>query len=138
MQFTWRCVYFEFKIWLDLWPISSRFGRCRDTLVQVLNCGGPLVAQMLEQDVAEFAAGSATQRLQDGLVFAHRLTPALPLAGKIGGVANPANPPGEIGISALERRVARGFDDLLVDQLVDAKITVHVAVQVETVHLVMQ
>ena len=33
---------------------------------------------------------------------------------------------------------SRGLDDLLVDQLVDPKIAVHVAVQVEAVHLVMQ
>ena len=87
--------------------------------LEMFDGGDPLVAQMREQDVAEFAAGAAAQRLQDGLVFAHRFPPTLALAGKIGGVAHPPDSPGEVRVGALECRVARGFDDLLVDQLVD-------------------
>src|SRR6266478_3186858 len=71
-------------------------------------------------------------------MFAHGFAPSLALAGKIGGVANPANAPGEVGVSALQRRVPRSLDDLLVDQLIDAEIAVHVAVQVKSVHLIMQ
>src|SRR5258707_293689 len=93
---------------------------------------------MLEQNVAEFRAGAAAQRLQDGFMLTHRLAPAVALAGKIGGIAHPAYPSGEVGVSAKQRRVARRFQDLVVDQLVDAEIAVHVAVQVKTVHLVVQ
>ena len=125
-----------------IWPRISNFqasSECgRLARLQMLDRGGPLVAQMDEQDVAEFAAGAAAQRIQDGLVLAHGFAPSLPLAGEIGGVAHPPDPSGEIGVGAEQRRVARGFDDLLVDQLVDPKIAVHVAMQVEAVHLVMQ
>src|SRR5450631_4610843 len=78
------------------------------------------------------------RRVQDHLVFAHRFTPALALAGEIGGVAHPTDSSGETSVSVAQRRVARGLDDLLVNQLVDAKVAVHVAVQVKTIHLVMQ
>src|SRR5258708_6730239 len=81
-------------------PKSSWLGCGRVAVLQVLDGGGALVAQMDEQDVAELAAGAATQRVQDGFVLPHRFTPALPLAGKIRGVANPADPPGEVGVSA--------------------------------------
>src|SRR6266446_5624829 len=89
---------------------SGRLGRCDTIRLQMFDGGGPLVAQVQEQDVAEFAAGAATQRLQDGLVLTHGFSPALALAGKIGGVADPADPSGKVGVGALERRVARGFD----------------------------
>src|SRR5258708_8741553 len=58
---------------------SGRLGRA-----QMLDGSGPLVAQMSEQDVAELASGAAAQRLQDGLLFAHRFPPALPLPADIG------------------------------------------------------
>src|SRR5665647_76233 len=79
-----------------IWRLSA--GQGRGALFQMLHRGGPLVAQMPEQDVAELAAGATTQRVQDGFVFAHRFAPAVTLAGKIGGIANPANSPGEVGI----------------------------------------
>ena len=34
--------------------------------------GSPLVAEVFEQDVAEFAARAAAQRVQDSLVLTHR------------------------------------------------------------------
>src|SRR5450432_1074111 len=122
----------------ELLQVSGRLGRRRGAFPQMLDRGSPLVAQMLEQDVTELVAGATTQRLQDGFMFTHRFAPAVALAGKIGGVANPANPSREVGIGALQRRVARSLDDLLVDQLVDAEIAVHVAMQVKTVHLIVQ
>src|SRR6266850_7116772 len=77
---------------------------CGDTIrFQMFDGGGPLVAQVQEQEVAEFAAGAATQRLQDGLVLTHGFSPALALAGKIGGVADPADPARKIGVSAQQR-----------------------------------
>src|SRR6202166_1109615 len=88
---------------------SGWLGRGRRAFVQVFDGRGPLVAQVPEQDIAELAAGTAAQRVQDGLVLAHRLAPALPLAGEIGGVADPADPSREAGVSAPERRVARGL-----------------------------
>src|SRR5580692_11146256 len=97
---------------------SGRFGSRHAARLQMLDRSGSLVAQVPEQDVAEFASRAATQRVQDRLVFAHRFTPALALAGEIGGIAYPANPPRKVCVRALERRIARGFDDLLVDQLV--------------------
>lgn len=104
----------------------------------MFNGSRPLVAQMHEQDVAELTAGAPPQRVQNGFVFAHRFSPPLSLARKIGRVANPANPSGEVGVSAPQRRVARGFDDLQMDQLIDVEIAVHIAVQVKPVHLIMQ
>src|ERR1700758_204488 len=89
------CLYFECKN-----HASGRLGRA-----QMLDGGGPLVAQMSEQDVAELASGAAAQRLQDGLVLAHRFAPALALAGKIGGITHAANAAGEIGVSGLQRVV---------------------------------
>src|SRR5438132_12402709 len=101
---------------------SGPLGHGRPGRAQMFDRSPPLVAQVVEQDVAEFAAGAATQRLQDGLVLAHGLTPSLALAGKIGGVANTPDPSCEVGVGALEHCVARGLDDLLVVQLVDAEI----------------
>src|ERR1700722_1627638 len=96
--------------------------------LEMLDCVVSLVAQMREQDVAELAAGAAAQRIQNGFVLAHRFAPALALAGEIGGGAHPPDPSGEVRIGAGQRRIAGGFDDLLVDQLVDEEIVVHVAV----------
>src|SRR5262249_43070137 len=96
-------------------------------LLQVLDRGGALVAQMGEQDVGELAASAAPQRFQDRLMLAHGLAPALPLAGEIGGIADAADASGETGVSRKQDGVARGLDDLLVDELVDAEIAVHVA-----------
>src|SRR2546423_4074411 len=66
---------------------------------QMFNGGGSLVAQVLEQDVAELACGAAAQRIQDRFVLAHRLAPALPLAREIGGIADAAGPARKTGIS---------------------------------------
>src|SRR6185437_10522788 len=93
---------------------------------------------MGEQDVGEFAARAAAQRLQDRLVLAHGLAPALALAGEIGGVADAADASGEAGEGRKQGGVARSLDDLLMNELVDAEIAMHVAMQVEAVHLVMQ
>src|SRR5882757_8427039 len=100
--------------------------------------GSSLVAQMLEEDVAEFAACSSPQRLEDHFVLAHRLAPALALAGKISGIADAAYPAGEIGVSRQQCSVAGRFDNFLMDELVDLEVAVHVAMQVEAVHFVMQ
>src|SRR6266852_8014492 len=104
----------------------------------MLDRGGSLVAQMLEQDVAELAACPPPQRLEDHLMFAHRLAPALALAGEIGGIADAAYPAGEIRIGRQQCSVAGRLDDFLMDELVDLEIAVHVAMQVEAVHFVMQ
>src|SRR5262245_12082735 len=68
-------------------------------LAEMLDRGSTLVAQMVEQDVAQLASGAPAQRIEDRLMLAHRLSPALPLARKIGGIAHPADPPGKIGVS---------------------------------------
>src|SRR5262245_37252796 len=104
----------------------------------MLDSGGSLVAQMLEQDVGKLAAGAAAQRIQDRLVLAHGLTPALPLAGEIGGVADAADPACKAGIGSAQGLVARSRDDALVDALVDGEIAVHVAIEIVAVHLVVQ
>src|SRR3981081_1712572 len=104
----------------------------------MLDRGGLLVAQMVEEDVAELAACAPSQRIQDHFMLAHRFAPALAFAGKIGGVANPAYPPGEVGISRQQYSVAGGLDNFLMDELVDLEVAVHVAMQVEAVHFVMQ
>src|ERR1700722_13447089 len=88
---------------------------------EVLDGSLPLVAQVLEQDVRELAAGAAAQRLQDRLMLAHRLTPALALAGEIGGIAHAADSPRKVGVGRFQRFVARGLDDLLMDQLIDVE-----------------
>src|SRR5258707_8859276 len=82
-------------------------------LMEVSNRGEPLVAQVAKQDVAQFGPRAPAQRLQDGLMFTHRFAPALPLAGKIGGIANSTNSAGEIGVGLTQRDVARRVDDLL-------------------------
>src|SRR4029453_18327319 len=92
---------------------------------QMLDSGGALVAQMLEQDVGELAAGAAAQRIQDRLMLAHGLAPALPLAGEIGGVADAADPAGKAGIGGAQGLVARSRNDALVDALVDLEIAMH-------------
>ena len=46
-----------------------------------------LIAQVLEQDVAELGAGAAAQRVENRLMFAHRLGPAVAFGIQIGGVA---------------------------------------------------
>src|SRR6202012_3986286 len=82
----WIVTGFECKIPARLRPkFSSRLRYGRRVHLQVLDGGGPLVAQMNEQDVAEFAAGAAAQRFQDGLMLAHRFAPSLALAGEVGG-----------------------------------------------------
>src|SRR6202021_3995355 len=105
---------------------SGRLGRGLAIGLEVLGRSGLLVAQVLEQNVREFVAGAAAQRLQDRLVFPHGLAPALALAGEIGGIAHAADASGEVRVSRLQRLVARGLDDLLMDQLIDAEILVHV------------
>lgn len=60
---------FEFKTTKGVGGASPDLGV--DAVFQMFDRGRPLVAQMYKQDVAEFAAGAATQRVQDGLVFAH-------------------------------------------------------------------
>src|SRR6185437_4149566 len=113
---------------------SGRFSSRGLDLLQMLHRRRALVAQVGEQDVGELAAGATAQRFQDRLVLAHGLAPALALAGEIGGVADAADTSGEAGIGREQGGVARGLDDLLVDELVDAEIAVHVTVQVEAVH----
>ena len=66
----------------------------------------PLLAQMSEQNIAEFVAGAAAQGVQDGLVLAHSLAPALTLAGEVGGVTDPANPTGKTAVGRQQRRIA--------------------------------
>src|SRR3981189_3885885 len=100
MQISFIFLHFECKIMIWVDRGSDLLGWGRGAFLQMLDGGGPLVAQMHEQDVAQLAAGPATQRVQDGLMLAHRLTPALSLAGKIRGVANPANPSGQAGAGA--------------------------------------
>ena len=79
-----------------------------DYVRQMLDRRRALVAQMREQDVGQFAAGAPAQRLQDRLVLAHGLAPALALAGEIGGVADAADAPGKARIGrASGRRCAR-------------------------------
>ena len=82
--------------------------------------GRALVAQVLEQDIAQLAGGAAAKGVQDRLVLAHRFAPAIALASEIGGVAHPADPSCEVGVGAAQRCIAGGFDDLLMDQLVVA------------------
>src|SRR6266481_9266218 len=128
MQLFCLCFHFEFKIArLVSGALSGLDG---DSVLQMFDGSSPLVAQMYKQNVAEFATSTATQCVQDGLVFAHGFPPPLALAGKIGGVADATNAAGEVGVSASQRCVARGFDDLVMDQLIDAEIAMHVAVQV--------
>src|SRR5579863_7778223 len=95
---TRRIFRFECKKWyLDPEQrLSGRLRGRRRARVEVLDRRGALVAQMLEQDVRQLIAGAAAQRLQDRLVLAHGLAPALALAGEIGGVAHAANPAGEV------------------------------------------
>src|ERR1700730_12885840 len=100
--------------------------------------GGSLVAQMLEEDVAKLAARPPPQRVQDHFMLAHRLAPALPLASKIGGIADAAYPAGEIGTGRQQCSVAGRLDNFLMDELVDLEVAVHVAMQVEAVHFVVQ
>src|SRR3982074_3909493 len=104
----------------------------------MLDRGGLLVAQMVEEDVADFSACAPSQRIQDHFMLAHRFAPALAFAGKIGGVANPAYPPGEVGISRQQYSVAGRLDNFLMDELVDLEVAVHVAMQIEAVHFVVQ
>jgi hypothetical protein len=82
-------------------PVLSqlRIGRGLDAFIQIVDGRGLLVAQMLEQDIAKFAARPAAERVQDGLVFAHRFAPAVSLPGKIGRVTHPANSSGEVRVS---------------------------------------
>src|SRR4030088_2184762 len=104
----------------------------------MLDRGGLLVAQMVEEDVAELAACAPSQRIQDHFMLAHRFAPALAFAGKIGGIANTAYPAGEVGISRQQCSVAGCLDNFLMNELVGAEVAVHVAMQVEAVHFVMQ
>src|SRR5262245_24269430 len=125
MHFSADELHYEFIIG----KLAARSG-CRGSIPsrsQMLDSGGSLVAQMLEQDVGEFAAGAAAERIQDRLVLAHGLAPALPLAGEIGGVADTADPPGETGIGGAQGLITCGRDDALMDALVDREIAVHVA-----------
>src|ERR1700689_2646497 len=98
--------------------VSFHLGSRHPTRLEVLDRRGPLVAQVLEQDVREFVAGAAAQRFQDRLVLAHGLAPALALAGEIGGIAHPANAPRNVRVSVFKRLIARGLDDLLMDRLI--------------------
>src|SRR3984893_6302604 len=104
----------------------------------MLDRGGPLVAQMVEEDVAKLAACPPPQRVEDHFMLAHRFAPALAFAGKIGGIADTAYPAGEIGISRQQCSVARRLDNFLMDELVGPEVAVHVAMQIEAVHFVMQ
>ena len=104
----------------------------------MLDRGGALVAQMVEQDVRELAARPPPQRVEDHFMLAHRFAPALALAGKIGGIADAPDPAGEIGVSRQQGSVARGLDNFVMDGLVDPEVAVHVAAQIEAVHFVMQ
>src|ERR1700737_4618363 len=110
---------------------SARFAQMRDR-------GGSLVAQVLEEDVAKLAARPPPQRVEDHFMLAHRLAPALALAGKISGIADAAYSAGDIGISRQQCSVAGRLDNFLMDELVDLQVAVHVAMQVEAVHYVMQ
>src|SRR3954471_5110968 len=83
-----------------------RIGRGLSAFIQMADGGGPLVAQMLEQDIAKLAAGTAAERVQDGLVFAHRFPPTVSLPGKIGRITHPANSSGEVRVKTQQRRAA--------------------------------
>src|ERR1700737_966599 len=87
---------------------SRRNGRGEGSIrfAQMFDRGGPLVAQMVEQDVAELTARPPPQSLEDHFMLAHRFAPALAFAGKIGRVANAADPAGEVGIGREQGRVA--------------------------------
>src|SRR5882672_2642495 len=73
---------------------------------EVFDGSRPLLAQMSEQNIAEFVAGAAAQGVQDGLVLAHSLAPALALAGEVGGVTDSANPTGKTAVGSQQRRIA--------------------------------
>src|SRR2546421_12675141 len=81
---------------------------------QMFNGGGSLVAQVLEQDVAELASGAAAQRIQDRFVLAHGLAPALPLAREIGGITDASDPAGKTGVGRVQGLVACGRNGTLV------------------------
>src|SRR6202161_4738777 len=98
--------------------VSFHLGSRHPTRLEVLDRRGPLVAQVLEQDVRKFAAGAAAQRFQDRLVLPPGLAPALALAGEIGGIADAADTPRNVRVSRLQRLVAGGLDDLLMDRLI--------------------
>src|SRR5258708_30964895 len=122
MQLFCLCFHFEFKIArLVSCALSGLDG---DAVLQMFDGSSPLVAQMYKQNVAEFATSAATQCVQDGFVFAHGFPPPLALAGKIGGVADPANAAGEVGVSVSPRCVARRLDHRVAEPLVSAEIAV--------------
>ncbi len=105
--------------------------RCSTAAVRLLRkCG--------EQDVGKFAAGAAAQRFQDGLVLAHGFAPSARVCGRNWRNSGCDGSGRRSWRRSPAARVARGLDDLLMDQLIDAEIAVHVTVQVEAVHLVVQ
>src|SRR5262249_8586835 len=104
----------------------------------MFNRRASLVAQMLEQKVGNLAARAAAARSQGFLMLAPRLGPALSLSREHCGGADAANPARKNHIGRAQGVVAGGRDDTLVDALVDPEITVHVAVEIAAVHLVMQ
>src|SRR5258705_9760390 len=116
MHFLWGELHYEFIIG----KLAAR-NRSRDGAPgrgQMFNGCGSLVAQMLEQDVAQLASGAAAQRIQDRFVFAHGLTPALPLAREIGGIADAADTAGKTGLCPAQGLVPPGGNDVPADALV--------------------
>ena len=100
MHFLWGELHYEFIIGKLAASNRSRDGA--PGRGQMFNGGGSLVAQVLEQDVAQLASGAAAQRIQDRFVLAHGLAPALPLAREIGGIADAADPAGKTGVGRVQ------------------------------------
>src|SRR4029077_12907753 len=102
----------------------------------MLDGRGLFVAQMTEQNITQLRSGSPPKRIQNGFVFAHGFAPAFALASKVGGIADATNPAGKVGVGCLQRGVAGSLNNFLMDELVDAKIAMHIAIEVETVHFI--
>src|SRR5580692_10941999 len=110
----------------------------RDRILQKVQRRRLLIPEVPKQDFAELPPVSTAERIQNALMFAHRLGPTVALARKIGGIAHPADLAGEAGIGGRKRRISgRGYN-VLMDQLVTMEITVHIALEIGAVHLVMQ
>lgn len=104
----------------------------------MLDCGTLLVSQMSEQDVAQLSSGTAAEGIEDLLVLAHRLAPAVAVRVKVGGVACPLDAAGIADIGRTKRLVPGSGDDGLVDCLVAGEVAIEIAAQIEAVHLVVQ
>ena len=46
-----------------------------------------LVAEVFEQDIAQFISGAPPERIEDHFMLPHRFSPSVALGGEVGGVA---------------------------------------------------